>query len=85
MKRINLKKVHISREWLYNQLFTPFKKPFQIIDDESASTSDQVSEKGLPAVYLAYDERQRLDARMLEMGIHKAEAIKSIRERTRLA
>jgi len=86
MKKINLKRIHVSREWLYNQLLAPFKKSFQIIDGESTPTSDsQVSVKGLPAVCLAYDERQRLDAQMLEMGIHKAEAIKLTREHTRLA
>ena len=85
MKRINLKRIHVSREWLYNQISAPFRKSFQVVNGESAPTSDsQVSVRGLSAVCLAYDERQGLDAQMLEMGIHKAEAIKSARERTRL-
>jgi len=86
MKKINLKRIHVSGEWLYNQLLAPFKKSFQIIDEESAPTSDpRASVEGLPAIYFAYDKRQRLNAQMLEMGIHKAEAIKSTHEHTRLA
>jgi len=86
MKKFNLKKTHILRRASYSQLVTLFKRAFRIIGGESESTPYlQVSMKGLPDIFSTYDEHQRMNSQLLEMGMHKAEAIQFMRERARLA
>jgi len=84
MKKFDLKKMHTLERWLHS-LVTSLKRSFKIIGDESGPASDQgVSMSGLSNTFLAYAEHQKMNAIMLEMERHKAEAIQHfMRERTR--
>jgi len=85
MKKINSRRMNIIKAWFHSQLVMSFKRTFGIISGESESTSDlQVSVKRLPQVSLAYNGHQGMNVQLLEMQVHKAEAMQLIRERTRL-
>ena len=87
MKKLDLRrKTHVLREAFYSQLIISFKRALRIIGGESESTVDlEVPMKGVPNISLIHDEHQRINTQLFEMEMHKAEAIKFVRERTRLA
>lgn len=82
MKKLDPKKTHFLKRWFDSQFATPFKRAFGMIGDESEPTLDlRVSTKESLNTFLTYDGHQRMNAQLLEMEMHKAEAIQAIRER----
>jgi len=81
MKKHDLKNINMLKRTLYNQLVTSFKRVSRIFGNDAQLTSNlQVTTRGLPDIILAYDRQQKINAQLLEMEMHKAEAIQLMRE-----
>jgi len=79
MRRFDIKKMPILR-----RVSASFRKALRIVGSDIGLTLDpQVSMEGLSEVFSPYDEHQRINAQLLEMEMHKAEAIQTMREHTR--
>jgi len=85
MRRFDIKKKSILKRVLSSQFFRSFRKALGIGSEFGSTSDSQVSMKGLSDIFPPYDEHQRVNAQLLEMEMHKAEAIQAMREHARYA
>jgi len=83
MKKSDLNEMFGSKRTLYSQLITSLKRALRLIGNESESSNSQTSTRGLPNTFLTYNEPQEINAQLVRMEIHKAEAIQIMREQNR--
>ena len=81
MKKSNLTKMFDTTRTLYSLLATSLKRTLKLINDESESASNlQVLRGGLSNTSLTYDGLEEINAQLVKMEIHKAEALRAMRD-----